>query len=263
MKPRPSKRLLLTLAACVVAGAVISVVVAAGCAIWVPVQLRFGAFRTTVPSLLNAIPWTMESPPPKIDWDPTISYPVGGDVDPDMEARFSRLKGLANERWMAGYLTPDDLFRREGTETKQGLGLFVDSLDMTLGMDKPETANVYVVCAGWPLACTSATYWEVVASSTSRPTPRWEIGIPAPAMLHPSTAYGMFVPRVIPLSPRWPGLLLDTAFYAAILWTAFVGRSALVRTLRRRAGRCAVCGYDLRGLQPGVKCPECGGDGGK
>jgi hypothetical protein len=62
--------------------------------------------------------------------------------------------------------------------------------------------------------------------------------------------------------PIWPGLLVNTAFYGAILWGLWVGPGALRRGLRRRRGACVRCGYDLRGGEgsdgaPAV-CPECG-----
>ncbi len=61
----------------------------------------------------------------------------------------------------------------------------------------------------------------------------------------------------LPILPIWPGLFLNTLFYAAI-WFAFFTGLAAVRTGRRlRRGLCPVCRYDLRGL-PERACPECG-----
>ena len=61
----------------------------------------------------------------------------------------------------------------------------------------------------------------------------------------------------LPLRPIFPGYLIDTLFYSAIWLALFVGPGAARRTIRRRRGRCPMCGYDLRGdLESG--CPECG-----
>jgi hypothetical protein len=55
--------------------------------------------------------------------------------------------------------------------------------------------------------------------------------------------------------------------FAAPLWMpAAIGLSAGAAVLRRswrgvRDGACRGCGYDLRGLVTGVKCPECGAGG--
>lgn len=65
---------------------------------------------------------------------------------------------------------------------------------------------------------------------------------------------------VLPYSPLYPGFVLNTVFYAAVLWAISLGRAALLRTLRRRANRCPNCGYNLKGLPADTspKCPECG-----
>ena len=63
--------------------------------------------------------------------------------------------------------------------------------------------------------------------------------------------------RLVPFWPIWPGFAINTLFYAALLWLVFCGPLAVRRHIRRRRGRCLKCGYDLRGeLDAG--CPECG-----
>jgi hypothetical protein len=61
---------------------------------------------------------------------------------------------------------------------------------------------------------------------------------------------------VLPLGALWPGFVINTLFYAAVLWLLIPGSFVL-------RGRCPKCGYDLRG-QPSEDgagaggCPECG-----
>ena len=63
--------------------------------------------------------------------------------------------------------------------------------------------------------------------------------------------------KAIPFLPIWPGLVLDTVFYAAPLLVASRGLLALRGLIRRKRGLCVACGYDLRGnIEHG--CPECG-----
>lgn len=67
--------------------------------------------------------------------------------------------------------------------------------------------------------------------------------------------------------PLWPGLAINAALYAVLLWllriplswaAGLIGRG--VRRIRRRRGLCVGCGYDLRGRDSaGGVCPECGG----
>lgn len=52
-------------------------------------------------------------------------------------------------------------------------------------------------------------------------------------------------------APLWPVALGSIAGGVGLL------RWGLYAELRRR-GRCAFCGYDLRGLGEGARCPECG-----
>ena len=55
----------------------------------------------------------------------------------------------------------------------------------------------------------------------------------------------------------WFGFVVNTLFYAAIMWLLILGAFALRRLIRRKRGLCVACGYDLRGdLAQG--CPECG-----
>jgi hypothetical protein len=53
-----------------------------------------------------------------------------------------------------------------------------------------------------------------------------------------------------------PWLLIVTALPAALLWLQEI--PAARRRARLRAGQCATCGYDRRGLAADAKCPECG-----
>ncbi len=63
--------------------------------------------------------------------------------------------------------------------------------------------------------------------------------------------------EVLPLAPIWPGFVINTLFYAAILWLLTLGPFTARRLIRRKRGRCIKCGYDLRGTEHEV-CPECG-----
>lgn len=62
-------------------------------------------------------------------------------------------------------------------------------------------------------------------------------------------------PRDFPIRPLWPGFLISTLFYAAILYTLLVTKRSLTYSRRYLKHRCPTCGYDLKGL---TSCPECG-----
>ena len=62
-------------------------------------------------------------------------------------------------------------------------------------------------------------------------------------------------PPFIPIRPLWPGFLINTLFYPAILYTLLVTKGSLTYSRRYFKRRCPTCGYDLKGLST---CPECG-----
>jgi hypothetical protein len=62
-------------------------------------------------------------------------------------------------------------------------------------------------------------------------------------------------PRVLPLRLIWPGVIVNTMFYAAILWLLICGPFVIRRYARQRGGLCPACAYPMG--ESGV-CTECG-----
>ncbi len=61
----------------------------------------------------------------------------------------------------------------------------------------------------------------------------------------------------LPVRAQSRSWVINSIFYAMILWILICGPFALRRLIRRKRGLCVACGYDLRGdLERG--CPECG-----
>ena len=61
--------------------------------------------------------------------------------------------------------------------------------------------------------------------------------------------------RSLPLRPIWPGFVVNTIFYAAILWLLIPGSFVLRRFVRRRRGLCPACAYPMGDA---AVCTECG-----
>ena len=69
--------------------------------------------------------------------------------------------------------------------------------------------------------------------------------------------YGRSFPVAFPLRPLLPSFAANTLFYATILWLLILGSFTLRRLIRRRRGLCPACAYDLRHAEHEA-CPECG-----
>ncbi len=65
--------------------------------------------------------------------------------------------------------------------------------------------------------------------------------------------------RQLPFYPLFSGFLINTLFYATVLWFPFAPFAIrrLIRWRRASRGLCVRCGYDLRHADHDV-CPECG-----
>lgn len=118
-----------------------------------------------------------------------------------------------------------------------------------------DSTSIIIECygTGWPSPCLWRALVEVDGSSTK--TPRWTWNIDG--LQAESSWNGILEPLQLPLRPIWPGLLVNTAFYAA-LWSLPLSALPLLKHRRRkRRGHCPRCNYDLKGaLAQG--CPECG-----
>jgi hypothetical protein len=65
------------------------------------------------------------------------------------------------------------------------------------------------------------------------------------------------LPKVLPLRPIWPGFAINTIFYAALLWCAWIAAGRIRRFMRVHRHRCPACGYEIaEGVGP--RCSECG-----
>lgn len=130
--------------------------------------------------------------------------------------------------------------------------------------DDPTSVEMTTTSAGLPWHVLSAsdqfdstTQWATRASWSSgivvQSDPVWARGL--------QHRNGDFWYR-LPIRPIWPMIIAQSALYGAACWAAWtgiVGSLTYVRgKLRAATGRCASCGYDLRGLQTGSLCPECG-----
>ncbi len=62
---------------------------------------------------------------------------------------------------------------------------------------------------------------------------------------------------IVPLTPIWSGLVVNSLFFGAIWLTIGAGPFVVRRIVRQRTGRCVACGYNMN-HNAADRCPECG-----
>ncbi len=106
---------------------------------------------------------------------------------------------------------------------------------------------------GWPLysmRCSFSIRWLDSPSGGHTNS-----GIELEFRSDPGYVYGWMGARALPLRPIWSGFIINTLFYAALVWFAVPGPLALRRLLRARRGLCMKCAYPIG---TGAVCTECG-----
>lgn len=156
--------------------------------------------------------------------------------------------GLGIQRW--------HITRQEPYSLPQGAPERLEAPDwlrLPNGESRTYLSTMEVLGAGWPAIClrTDARFDIMNFSPTAK---RWNEGYE----IERGSTFQPFTSMVLPLSPIWAGLLINTGVFSAAWFSLFLAVSLGRTYMRRRRGRCVRCGYDLRG-SAGPRCPECGG----
>lgn len=139
----------------------------------------------------------------------------------------------------------------------------VISSDMREGFEE-----VLTVAQGWPLRCVTGAMW-IDWTPSPAPTPLLMIqpnGVVTAAP--PAPLYRLEGARlwtlasgeqvITPYRVNTVRAGANVGMLSAAWWAALTAIVWARRGARRFRGRCARCGYDLRGLVEGAACPECG-----
>ena len=116
--------------------------------------------------------------------------------------------------------------------------------------------------AGWPMRCVRC---RVVYEDFNQPSKAWRSsgvldvsrGPPDPDTWFTSRA-AWTIPSWFPIAPWWPGLIVNTLFYALPVFIVWCAIPAVRRALRRKRGLCPACAYPRAALATDSPCPECG-----
>jgi len=112
------------------------------------------------------------------------------------------------------------------------------------------TSEVRAFGFGWPMLAVRNELWTEFRAGVQARTLRgvW-MEVPQSLSRRP-------YPTGLCCWPIWPGFAVNTAVFTAFWAGVLLGVPWRRRVRRRRGGRCAACGYDLRYV--GGTCPECG-----
>lgn len=156
-------------------------------------------------------------------------------IGPTTKVDHNRLEALMGEAERVSWDRP-----RVQAKVASGQLVHASVPRWVLDARRPHTYAYTIRGAGWPFICA----WSA------------EGGDELLARVNAGLLTGRIAPGPALTNPYWPGLALNTTFYALLL-TPLVLFAPARRHLRLRRGRCPRCAYDLRGnLASG--CPECG-----
>lgn len=122
----------------------------------------------------------------------------------------------------------------------------------TMRSGDPAGANAFYIEQGfgWPALAMTQRYRYSRAADGSQ-----QLDVNA---LHLPPDLRRFGPgEYVPIRLIWRGALVDTALFGWIYFCVLAFPGIMIRSRRKRRGRCSSCGYDLRATPHG-KCPECG-----
>lgn len=172
-------------------------------------------------------------------------------------------ENLAVKNWEERYpdLRPDPelgvVFVDVYTERSAGCEYTMELI--TQGQDNPfgglrSLVLERVSCrAGWPFWALAGEVAGIPRASASRVRDHFNLAGEHDGAFHLPWIGG--TKRALPWRPRWPGFLANVALFGTAAWAISVIPGAARRSIRRRRGRCAACGYPVG--TAGV-CSECG-----
>jgi len=232
------RRRLLIAAIFLLAGAVVNVAVAWGCAAWADVMIRS-------PVGLSGLSWLMTDDYTEgISEDGTASL-LRWSSNVGTLIYFERTRTATLDRTMRGSLRMDEL-------SPYWLHLDVPSAAYQSG--RIDFENSFTDARGWP----ALTMWSEYEWPPHGQTVVVKGGLPLSSRHSVSRRYfSPPLPRALPLRPIWSGFAVNTLFYATFLWLLICGPFVLRRFIRVKRGLCPACAYQ-RGESE--VCSECGKD---
>lgn len=131
-----------------------------------------------------------------------------------------------------------------------GVEVLTVQADAQTGHSESPTSTALEVRYGWPALALCSGRW--IPDTTKPQNMKVVQGVKVPPL--PRLGYDG---GYLPTSPLWRGMVINTLFYAAMVWMLIRGPFEAQRRWREWNGRCGACGYP-RGTSS--VCTECGAD---
>jgi hypothetical protein len=116
--------------------------------------------------------------------------------------------------------------------------------------------NLNTTICGWPLPALRMCQEDYVTAPAPGTT-RWTV-VRTPLHATRFPEYFGFRNTWLPLEPMPLGMLVNSVFYAGLVWGCVLGFRFLRIRARAHRGLCPGCAYDRSGLSASLPCPECG-----
>jgi hypothetical protein len=232
------RRLLMKLGLLLLAGAIINIAVAWGCAAFIKPWRSDAGERTWVVDEAQSNWWTEHRP-----------------------SHFAERPRVASRMELTGFVAEHVSAERQGVVVVKDEEGLVSGLRHSNQQSPPFFDHGVRVVAGFPALALQGHEWvegngqndAINAASCFRAIPTTGSAIRDNVIGFDRNGRHRLLPTgVLPI-----GFAINSGLYAAILWLLFAVPGAVRRRVRIKRCQCASCGYSLRDITS-EKCPECG-----
>ncbi len=204
-----------------------------------------------------AVAWGCCAYSAQLPTDNSSIYSLWDSIPPTDEDR----SWLADNQWESRAPYSDYVYRVASRQIG-GIGLtrkaFMEwgqATTATKAKARPQVFFAIRNWTGWPARCMYSEQWMM--NRRTGGTYESRLSVATVHVQHRWNGYPFTDTRALAGLPLFPGFLINTLFYAVLLWLLWSAPFATRRLIRKRRGHCLKCGYDLGHAEHDV-CPECG-----
>ena len=160
-----------------------------------------------------------------------------------LNGHLSNMEPLDRSHPAVGVLADDSMLTGFSRQSFHGWGF---DREVVYATDGVLNRSITRIRCGWPLRCLAGSDTTGIGLQDAIEAPDM------PLLPRPRSFSGW---AFLPTGVLWPGFVLNTMMYAAIIIAVFIVPGRVRRTIRRMRHRCPACAYPI-GVSP--RCSECG-----